>query len=299
MTIEEAKRLYEKYRREVLQNQSHENEDAWIEIAEFLAEKTEDPWYTRDLGGYYYRERKFDLALKYYEKTYELNDPGIAGCLGYIWYYGRTGTVDYEKAFRYFSEAASMGDCDGKRKLADMYKNGYFVKQDLRKYREIIEDLYEEHKNDADAYWDLPDICTRLAKIRADEGKIEDAVRLFRIARKDLAVRLRHTGFFGDVNVMEWLINDLYALIEPDYSDLDIFDLFYVMKEPKTASFRCRGKVFQITSSLENGEYAVEYDGKFYRSMNEFFRKAMILGKPIYVRYPEIYNTEVMHERND
>ena len=296
MTVEEARKLYEKYKEEVHWQNDHTNEDALIEVTEFLLKETKDPWYSSDLGAYYYGERRFDLALKYYEMTYELGDREVAVCLGYIWYYGRTGTVDHEKAFRYYSEAAALGNDEAKRKLADMYKNGYFVEKNYAKYCQIIEELYEAHKDDEYKFTDLPDICTRLAKIRKEEGNTEEAVRLYLTAKEYLPERLRLTEFFGDINVMDWLINDLYELTEPDYSDLDIFDLFYVMKQPVTVTFRYKRKKYTMRSLIEDGECVAEFDGHWYRSVNELFRNAKLAGKPLYAWYREIYDLEVMQK---
>ena len=293
MTTEEARRLYEKYKEEIHWDNDHANEDALIEVTEFLLKETQDPWYSSDLGAYYYGEKQFDLARKYYEMTYALGDRNIAVCLGYIWYYGRCGTVDYEKAYHYFSEAADLGNDEAKRKLADMYKNGYFVQKDYGKYCRIIEELYEEHKDDRLPFLELPDICTRLAKIRAEQGNIEEAVRLYQTAKDLIPERLHYNEFFGDINVMEWLVNDLYSLIEPDWSDLDLYDLLYVMKKPVTAEFNWRKKKYRIRSATEDGEYAVEFAGRWYRSMNDLFRMAKLAGKPLYVRDREIYNVEV------
>ena len=296
MTVEEARALYEKYKREIHWDNNHKHEDELFEVTEFLLNETHDPWYSSDLGSFYYDRRQFDLARKYYEMTYELGDHAIAVCLGYIWYYGRTGTVDYEKAFRYYSEAARLGNDEATRKLADMYKNGYFVEKNEAKYREMIEELYEAHKDDERRFIELPDICTRLAGIRKQEGNIEEAVRLLQTAKEDLPMRMRLTEFFGDINVMDWLINDLYSMIEPDYASLDIFDLFYVLKKPCTVTFRWKRKKYEIRSVIEDGEYAVTFDGHWYRSANELFRNAKLEGKPLYVRYQEIYNVEVKHD---
>ena len=298
MTVEEARNLYERYKKEISWDNNHENEDALIEVTEFLLNKTKDPWYSSDLGSFYYGRKQFDLAKKYYEMTYELGERDIACCLGYIWYYGRTGTVDYEKAFRYFSEAADLGNSEAKRKLADMYKNGYFVEKDYPKYCQMIEELYEDHRNDEYGFIELPDICTRLAKIRKEEGNTAEAVCLYQRAKELLPERMRYTEFFGDINVMEWLVNDLYQLIEPDYSDLDIFDLFYVMKTPAAAGFYWNQKRYVIRSMIENGEYAVKFNDRWYRSMNELFQKAELNGKPLYVRCNEIYNIKVCYDRN-
>lgn len=298
MTIEEARKLYEKYKREIHWDHDPANEDALIEITEFLVKETGDPWYTSDLGAYYYGEKKYDLALKYYEKTYELGDREISTCLGYIWYYGRTGTVDYEKAFRYYSEAAQLGETGAKRKLADMYHHGFFVEKNEETYRRMIEELYEQHKDDEYSFIELPGICTRLAAIRAEEGKTEEAVNLYLRAKEDLAVSLRYNGFFGDINVMEWLVNDLYALIPVDYSDLDVFDLFYLLKEPNDVSFRYQRKKYRISSFPDEGRTAVRFEGCCYRSVNDLFQKAKVSGKPFYALSREIYDVEVNHGRD-
>ncbi|MBR2677746.1 MAG: sel1 repeat family protein [Solobacterium sp.] len=298
MTITEARKLYEKYKKEISWDNNHENEGALIEVTEFLLKETNDPWYSSDLGSFYYSRKQFDLAQKYYEMTYDLGEHDIAVCLGYIWYYGRTGTVDYEKAFRYFSEAADLGNSEAKRKLADMYKNGYYVEQDYLKYRQMIEELYEEHKNDEHGFIELPDICTRLAKIRKEEGNVKEAVHLYQTAKELLPIRMHYTEFFGDINVMEWLVNDLYELIEPDYSDLDIFDLFYVLKKPAAASFYWNQNRYVMRSVVENGEYEVTFNDHWYRAMNDLFQNAHLNGKPLYVRCDEIYNVRINHGRN-
>ena len=292
MNVKEAERLYEQYKKEVCWNYNTEYENLLLEVTEFLAEKTNDPWYTSDLGAYYYGKKKFDLAKKYYERTYELGDRSIAVCLGYIWYYGRTGVIEYEKAFHYFSEAAALGDCEGKRKLADMYKNGYWVKRDYGKYCAIIEELYKEHLDDEYPFQSLPDICVRLAGIRKEAGRFAEAAELYRIAKEYLAMRLRYSGFFGDINIMEGLIKDLYAVSEPDYAALDIFDLFHLLKEPGEVTFRFQKRKYRVSSVIEDGEYAVAFDHHWYRSINDLFQKARLNGKPLYARYEEIYDVE-------
>ena len=72
MTVEEARKRYEQYKEEIHWQNNHEHEDALFEVTEYLLNQTKDPWYSSDLGSYYYDRRQFDLALKYYEMTYEL-----------------------------------------------------------------------------------------------------------------------------------------------------------------------------------------------------------------------------------
>ena len=156
-----------------------------------------------ELGASYYEDRRFDLALKYYELAAEYGNVYAISDLGYIWYYGRTGEKDYEKAFHYFDTARQMGDLIAAYKVADMYKNGYYVEKDTERYKKIIEDLYLKIKDTP--YFDdpLPEIFIRLAKIRSEEENKEEALRLYDRARKVLSKRIQAHPFFGDRNIMK------------------------------------------------------------------------------------------------
>lgn len=140
MTIIEARRICTDYYYKT--NPSEEDTFLYTEALRFLIEEAKDADYMVELGGLYYESRQFDLALKYYELAAEYNNLYAISNLGYIWYYGRTGERNYEKAFYYFDKARQMGDIIAAYKVADMYKNGYFVEKDYVKYKEIIEELY-------------------------------------------------------------------------------------------------------------------------------------------------------------
>lgn len=163
MTILEAKRICSDYYN--MTNPSEEDTFLYTEALKFLIEEAKDADYMVELGGLYYEDRQFDLALKYYELAAEYNNLYAISNLGYIWYYGRTGERNYEKAFYYFDKARQMGDFIAAYKVADMYKNGYYVEKDYEKYKTIIEDLYSMVKNARRLNEPLPEIFTRLAKI--------------------------------------------------------------------------------------------------------------------------------------
>ena len=95
----------------------------------FLIEEEHNPRDMMYLGGYYYEIKNFDLALKYYEMAAAYDYDTAYECLGYIWYYGRTGTKDYKKAFEYFSKLMDKGHPIATYKVADMYRNGYYVER--------------------------------------------------------------------------------------------------------------------------------------------------------------------------
>ena len=177
MTVDEAKRIARSFD----ENKQVTEEDVFMftEAMNFLIETFHDPGDMMYLGGYYYEQKKFDLALKYYEMaaTYDYA-PAYEG-LAYIWYYGRTGERDFKKAFFYFSKLMDRGDPVATYKIADMYKNGYYVEKDQAKYEEIIEQLYPEVKDMHNVFDPVPEVFTRLARIRADQGRKKEAIELY------------------------------------------------------------------------------------------------------------------------
>ena len=90
-------------------NPSEDDTFLYTEALNYLIQEAKDPRAMMELGGYYYGLRRFDLALKYYEMAAAMDSTDAYECLGYIWYYGRTGTIDYEKAFHYFEKAMDRG----------------------------------------------------------------------------------------------------------------------------------------------------------------------------------------------
>ena len=103
MTVTEARDMVQAFDRK---NKPSEDEVfIFIEAMNFLIEELKDPSDMLYLGGYYYEIKRFDLALKYYEMAALFDYDPAYECLGYIWYYGRTGERDFKKAFEYFSSS--------------------------------------------------------------------------------------------------------------------------------------------------------------------------------------------------
>ena len=274
-----------------------EEEFELIETLEFMVKETGDCVFAEWLGGFYYDKKMFDLAQKYYELAETQGSRYAWIGLGYIWYYGRTGKVDYEKAFNYFTkmveyegdEIDDINKIEARFKLADMYKNGYYVEKDYEKYKEIIEQLYDEIVNDERYLLDdgvmtmLPEaeVCTRLAAIRTEEGKTDEAIDLYYRAKNDLVWRVATNRFFGDLNRINWLVNDLYKLIDFDPADFDLYDLYYLLKNEHLVSFKCKDVKHEIESKLENNEMAIRFDDIWYRNIDDFFLKAVLDGESI------------------
>lgn len=222
MTILEAKGIIND-----LAYRSHlepDEEFLLIEAYEYLIEQTKAVRWMSELGGYYYEQKEFDLACKYYEMADACGDKWAPEGLGYIWYYGRTGEVDYEKAFKYYKRASENGYVRSTIKVADMYKNGYYVDKDYNAYCNMIETAYDQLRDETLLYQPVPEVCMRLARIRTAKSSrpdvtaeekmeaIQEAISLYEEAKAFLAERLSMNVFFGDLNQMEWLVEDLAEL---------------------------------------------------------------------------------------
>ncbi|HAW16321.1 MAG TPA: hypothetical protein DCW41_06445 [Clostridiales bacterium] len=277
MTIKEARIIIDKFNRN--NNYSEDEEFEYIEALDFMIKTTGEPRYMMMLGGYYYGQKDYDLALKYYDMASELGYDEADECLGYVWYYGRTGRKDYEKAFKHFSAAAKRGNIVAEYKIADMYKNGYFVEKDYDKYKEIIKGIYPKIKDTRYLGDPLPEVFTRLARIRTEEGDQEAAAKLYLQAKSFLGQRIMYNPFFGNLNIMKWLVEDLYKIVEPDPLEADLFDLYYWLTRPCSVTFRAKGKPHTVSCVEEDGEYVIDYEGKWFRTVDDFFKKATAEGK--------------------
>lgn len=291
MTVREAKQLASSFHR--ISSPTEEDVFLYTEALQFLINETKDASYMMELGGYYYGQRQFDLALKYYELGSEYHSPIADECLGYIWYYGRTGVRDYEKAFRYFSKAAERGNLVASYKLADMYKNGYYVEKSYGKYKQIIEELYPKVCCSDWLGDPLPEIFTRLARIRAEEGKTDEAVTLYRSAKTFLSQRIEYNDFFGNLNIMMWLVDDLYTLTPFDAESFDLFDLYWLLKAPCTVRFYHHAKSCAVTVTEEEDELVIRFEGSCYRNREDFFKKACIGSEKLTSLYGELYGFEM------
>ena len=102
---------------------TEEDEFRMVEALMFIFKETRECKPILYLGGYYYGKKDFDLALKYYDMAAGLGSNEANLYLGYVWYYGRTGQRDYEKALKCF-EAVT------KAKVGDDKEHGQVSKDD-------------------------------------------------------------------------------------------------------------------------------------------------------------------------
>ena len=297
MTIKEARKIEEEFRKN--NNPTDDEIFLYTEAMEYLIKELNDPADMLGLGGFYYEIKNYDLALKYYEMSANMDYEPAYECLGYIWYYGRTGEKDYKKAFECFSKIAKTGNIVAEYKIADMYKNGYYVEKSQEKYEEIIEKIYNYMKDydpfdEMNVFFPFPEVWTRFAKIQKDRGNLKEAAELYLQAKRILAVRIKQNAFFGNINIMMWLIDDLYDIIEFNKEDFDFYDLFYLLKFPHKIKFKYKDIDYLIESVMEGNECTVKFNNKWYHDRREFIGEATIRERKLTDIYNDLYGFEVI-----
>ena len=180
-----------------------------------------------------------------------------------------------------------------KYKLADMYRFGCSVEKDEDKYREMIEDAYEQVKDPRFLNDPFPEISLRLAGIRADQGMKDEAIDLLKKAKRFMAERLSVEAFWGHIEVMGRIVRFLYKLEPYDKEDGDFYDLFYLTEKPGKYTVKRAGKTIEIEVIEEDGEKAIGCNGKWYRSFEDFCQKAETGGDKFTNIYDEFYDVEV------
>ena len=119
---------------------SSEEIDTALRYLNILAEKG-DHSALLSLGALYYTgvgnfiKQDYSKAMYYYEKaveTSELKDHWALNNLGYCYFYGRAGEVDYKKAYSCFALSATYGNPNAMYKLGDMYYYGNYVERDVK-----------------------------------------------------------------------------------------------------------------------------------------------------------------------
>ena len=52
-----------------------------------------------------------------------------------------------------------------------------------------------------------------------------------------MSQKVRYNPFFGDMNTLKWMIEDLYTMIKVDKHSINLFDLYHLLKTPSTITF--------------------------------------------------------------
>lgn len=271
-----------------------EERSSFIEAMDYLVRETGESHYMLHLGGYYYENGQFEQAVKYYEAAADMGDVDALMTLGYIWFNGRTGQQDYCRAYKYFGRAAALGDLTAKYKLADMYKNGYYVAADYDRYCQLIEEIYPQLSHACYASDPLPEVYTRLAKIRVGQGMVEEALSLYFEARDFLARRLEQNGGAGNLTMMKNIIGEIYGLISFEASDFGFYDFYRLLLKPAKVYFRYRKQIQEVESIMADEKCVIRFNTQWYENIDEFFERANIDGQPLTALYSQLHSFDLV-----
>lgn len=204
-----------------LNSASEEDVSKYRSLIETLAE--EDNIVALDALGYacYGGNRAFpcdwNRAEQCFLKLTELTDETFyPNTLGYIYYYGRTGKPDYEKAFYYFSIGAIGGVYESQYKIADMLIKGIPYVKNIELAGDILERIYKENLYmfiDKKFDCKFADIALRIGNyikecLIPDPIKFlgfdyEKALHYYLQAKFALQKRSEIGNYFGDSSVMK------------------------------------------------------------------------------------------------
>lgn len=283
-----------------------EDEPVFEEASHFLIEEYGDMEAALDLGGYYYGKKMYDLAYKYYTMASKADIPFAWVDLGYIWYYGRTGERDYQKAYECFDKAVKIltglstkdkafyddnrkvnldtreaydGYINAVYKIADMYHSGHYVEKDFDRYAWLINHLMNLI-SDSDP-WLVPDYHLPELELRQSEIILKTkndkkaALDLLKDVKSRMEKRLYYDPFFGNFSIMKSIVLDIYQLQEFTADLMDFYDLYYVLEKPCTVTFQDKKK-HVIHAEKEGASIAVSLDGKWYHTVDDMMRKGII-----------------------
>lgn len=235
--------------------------------------------------------KEFALAKKYLEVGAKTGDWTCKQGLGIIWYYGLCGEQDFEKAYYYFEERRFGRSA---YLLADMYHYGYYVKQDVSKCREILEELFikaSQERYDGRFYLSTlyPEVALRLARLNLEEGQASlfDLDGLYS-ARKVLAVRQKKSPTWMNLKTMRSILETISFLEGENYRFRDIYDLMVMDFSDETMKFEYNDAKYQVKIFTDTSETIYQFQNKWFHGPDDFLEKAQIEGKGITTVYDEI-----------
>lgn len=263
-------------------------DDEFFEVTEalkFIIDEKKDPYYMVQLSGFYMANKDYGLAYKYAEMARQLDYLWGYSCVANIYYNGLIGKPDYKKAFEYYSYDYEK-ECriEAGLHIAYMYKDGLYVEKKYKKYSDIIKELYPKVTREAMEYFKyqdaaIPEVYYELALILISEENQNKAVKLLQKAKEYLAKRMTYNLYEPYTKLMHLIVAKLYELSSPNNNDLDVYDLFYILSKPSEADILYNNIAHKVRSTRENEVLTIEFENKFYRSIEDLLSKAGIDGK--------------------
>ena len=90
------------------------------------------------------------------------------------------------------------------------------------------------------------------------------------------------------------MIGDIYQLRTFSKEVFDLYDLYYLMLTPVKIRFTFEGDTHEVEASEEDGQIAIRFDDRWFRTIDDFFLKAELDGELLTSRYEELFDFEVL-----
>lgn len=205
------------------------------------------------LGEKAFREKEYEIAIVYLEKTIETAEhAGAQNLLGTCYLYGYGVSKDFKKAFKLFRQSAEQENPEAQRNLGIMYENGYGVEKNLT----IAVDLYQKAAEKGDE-------LAKKALERLSNSKIPQSSSSKNSNSHQLSVKISPQDFSPDDDGK----NDILGIQVACDSSVPIKNWSFEIKDPK-------GNLFWQTSG-EAAAASVVWDGRsnkgeLVQSMSEY-----------------------------
>ena len=228
------------------------------------------------LGEYYSGYERYDLAEKYWLMAAENGFVAAWSGLGDIYSFDESLKRDYKKAFEFYSKGAELDNLYCKYRIAEMYRDGLFVKADPNKHKEIIEELYNLTKDNEEHWQMYPDIAFRYSEILNNEGRNEELTELYSELIVKFEEFIAFRRFTGSIKDLLKTIDRYYQLVDFDEDEMDIYTVSYMMKKPVRIQFMYDNRFYEIESIDDKDGIIVRFGDKWFRSVEDFYLDAKI-----------------------
>ena len=284
-----------------LDNPSEDEQFRFVEAMDHIIKTSPFPEdisiFSFNLAMYYRNVKEFQLEKKYLEIG-EMNDDSFCKeQLGFIWYYGLCGEINYKKAYEYFKACETR---TGQYMISDMYHKGQYIQRDDFKSFEILEELIVEldsEKNDPRFTLStlFPEVAVRLAKLNLEyEDDSEfDLDNLFE-ARRILSLRQQRRPFWGNIKTMKEILDATADMCGNDYNFIDLYDLLTYDSPFSEITFDYNDVIYQIDIFENKEDIVYQFNDKWYRGAEDFLNKAIIDDKRITTVFDLILNIKVL-----
>ncbi len=232
-----------------------------------------------NLAVYYHRIREFQSEKQYLEIGAALDDSPSEEGLGRLWYYGLCGEIDYEKAYLYFSKAKTLRS---QYMIADMYHYGQYVRQDVFKARQILEDLFLLAEDDINGpYFNIyslyPEIALRLIRLNLEEERYtKNDLRILLSARNILANRQKKIPSWENLKTMKSIIETIDELAGEIITFTDLYDLLAFDVQEATITFDYKGDKEQLYIFPYGKEVIYQLNGTRFHGAEDFLERSRI-----------------------